>query len=109
LLYPLFFLYFVFKIDYITVGHDKECISFLVKDVAPGKQATQSSNYISQYVANNALNDIWDISSCTHTNTEDNPWWKVNLDAVYTIKKVVLVNRQNALGNCLLSLLIFTH
>jgi len=77
--------------------------------VTPGKEATQSSDFQPQYGANNALNNITDIGSCTHTKTEHNPWWRVNLGAEYTIKKVVLVNRQESWGNCLLSLLILTN
>ncbi|XP_053490801.1 fucolectin-like [Ictalurus furcatus] len=34
--------------------------------------------------------------SCTHTNNEYNPWWRLDLLAVYDISKVVITNR----GDC---------
>ncbi|KAL0166465.1 hypothetical protein M9458_038309, partial [Cirrhinus mrigala] len=31
--------------------------------------------------------------SCTHTKSEHNPWWRVDLKDVYSVSKVIITNR----------------
>ncbi|XP_060772944.1 fucolectin-like [Neoarius graeffei] len=69
-------------------------------NVALSGIATQSSTYNNKYYAYLA-NDgnrasHFSSYSCTTTNPEDNPWWRVDLLAVYDIRNVTITNR----GDC---------
>ncbi|ROL52947.1 Fucolectin-1 [Anabarilius grahami] len=55
--------------------------------------AVQSSTYNPQVDAENAVDG--NRGSCTHTNVEFNPWWRVDLGNVYSIHKVTITNRQD--------------
>ncbi|XP_053335742.1 fucolectin-like [Clarias gariepinus] len=61
--------------------------------------ATQSSTY-STYSANLAIDgnteSIFGSGSCVHTREDYDPWWSVDLLAVYDIGTVVITNR----GDC---------
>ncbi|XP_058240213.1 fucolectin-like [Hemibagrus wyckioides] len=61
--------------------------------------ATQSSVYDNRY-ASLAIDGHRESSSfsypCSHTNADYNPWWRVDLLAVYDISIVIVTNR----GNC---------
>jgi len=77
-------------------------------NIARGKPTTQSSTMYwasgSRAVDGNTNPDFmqWSV---THTNTEDNPWWQVDLQAQRTVKSVRVVNR----GDCCSSVLnLFT-
>ncbi|KAK2865728.1 hypothetical protein Q7C36_001784, partial [Tachysurus vachellii] len=68
-------------------------------NVALGGIATQSSTYLQRYASfaidgNRATNV--NSHSCTTTNAEYNPWWRVDLLAVYDISNVIITNR----GDC---------
>ncbi|XP_047672631.1 uncharacterized protein LOC113640480 [Tachysurus fulvidraco] len=68
-------------------------------NVALGGIATQSSTYLQRYASfatdgNRATNV--NSNSCTTTNAEYNPWWRVDLLAVYDISNVIITNR----GDC---------
>ena len=71
-------------------------LSFLGKNVALRKQTTQSSTNAggvsSRAVDGNPSMD-WGQSSCTHTNTENNPWWRVDLGSSLVVGEVFVVNR----------------
>ncbi|XP_052680237.1 fucolectin-like [Crassostrea angulata] len=84
----------------ITIG---STIQYKVKtlpvlsDIAMGKPAAQSSiflNYSAELaVDGNRGTDIYQ-DLCSHTDTADtNPWWRVDLQAVYSIKTVRIINR----------------
>jgi hypothetical protein len=73
-------------------------------NVAVGKTATQSStDYKSP--ASNAVNDVTHgkyaangaaTNDITHTTaSQKNPWWQVDLGAVYDIRKIVVWNRRD--------------
>ncbi|XP_053533413.1 fucolectin-like isoform X1 [Ictalurus punctatus] len=69
-------------------------------DVALGGIATQSSVYLNSFPASfatdgNRASDLYSYS-CAHTDYEYNPWWRVDLLAVYDIKYVIITNR----GDC---------
>uniref|UniRef100_A0A673K8R5 Fucolectin-6-like n=1 Tax=Sinocyclocheilus rhinocerous TaxID=307959 RepID=A0A673K8R5_9TELE len=73
-------------------------------NVAPNGRATQSSvnrgSTACLSLAQNAIdgNRQYDLlkGSCTQTDTESNPWWRVDLMKTYTIASVALTNR----GDC---------
>ena len=67
-------------------------------NLALGKAATQSSNYReTRGTANSAVdgdtNGVWRSGSITHTNTESQPWWEVDLGTVEDISDINLFNR----------------
>uniref|UniRef100_A0A671P3Q9 Uncharacterized LOC107699373 n=1 Tax=Sinocyclocheilus anshuiensis TaxID=1608454 RepID=A0A671P3Q9_9TELE len=55
--------------------------------------ATQSSMYGTWY-SENAVDGVRD--SCSHTNTQTNPWWRVDLMKVYRVNRVAITNRQSS-------------
>lgn len=65
-------------------------------DIAVGKQAQQSSThppFVAELaVDGNRSTDIYD-NSCSQTNQPQNSWWRVDLQAVYHIIRVRLLNR----------------
>ncbi|XP_051729462.1 fucolectin-4 [Ctenopharyngodon idella] len=73
-------------------------------NVAPNGRATQSSvnqgSTACLSLAQNAIdgNRQYDLfkGSCTQTNTESDPWWRLDLIKTYTIASVALTNR----GDC---------
>ncbi|XP_043117653.1 uncharacterized protein LOC122360882 [Puntigrus tetrazona] len=52
--------------------------------------ATQSSMYESWY-SKNAVDGVHD--SCSHTNPQTDPWWRVDLMKVYRVNRVAITNR----------------
>ncbi|XP_070564998.1 pentraxin fusion protein-like [Ptychodera flava] len=76
-----------------VVGHN---------NVAVRKPAFQSSLYRKSTPAGpeNAVDgntdSNWSSRSCTHTVKEQSPWWKVDLQDIYKVDKVVITNR----GDC---------
>lgn len=79
----------------------------VVSDIALGKPAAQSSMYLN-YAAESAVDGnrgtdiIQDL--CSHTDTSDtNPWYRVDLQAVYSITIVRILNRgmdMHGIGIC---------
>ncbi|XP_073714481.1 uncharacterized protein [Misgurnus anguillicaudatus] len=69
-------------------------------NIAFGAKAVQSSTYNELGGANHAVDgnreSNYGRGSCTHTGVENNPWWRVNLQKIYTINKVIITNR----GDC---------
>ncbi|XP_058240530.1 uncharacterized protein LOC131349131 [Hemibagrus wyckioides] len=69
-------------------------------NVAPRGIATQSSLMFNNFYASFAIDgnraSNMGSYSCTHTNIQNNPWWRVDLLAVYDITKVIVTNR----GDC---------
>uniref|UniRef100_A0A673GWR6 Fucolectin tachylectin-4 pentraxin-1 domain-containing protein n=1 Tax=Sinocyclocheilus rhinocerous TaxID=307959 RepID=A0A673GWR6_9TELE len=53
-------------------------------------KTSQSSNYL-QSGPELALDGL--LTSWTHTNTETNPWWRVDLLKVYRVNRVTITNR----------------
>ena len=43
-------------------------------------------------------NDDWYQKSCTHTSTEPNPWWYVDLGDVHNIQTISVLNRGDCCG-----------
>lgn len=69
----------------------------VLPNIALGKPAVQSSTYLSYWaeyaVDGNRGTDLVK-DNCAHTNDGDtNPWWRVDLQAVYSITTVRILNR----------------
>ncbi|XP_051728532.1 fucolectin-5 isoform X8 [Ctenopharyngodon idella] len=69
------------------------------RNLALGATAVQSSTY-PQSGAQNAIdgnkNSNFNLGSCSHTNGDRDPWWRVDLLEVYKITRVSITNR----GDC---------
>ena len=65
------------------------------ENLALNKPATQSTNYSNDYLADKAVNGITgDKTDCSHTAGGDkSKWWKVDLQAKYSIGRILLYNR----------------
>lgn len=47
----------------------------------------------------NNTNGSWPEGSVTHTETETNPWWQVDLESSYSIDEIVVFNRTDCCTN----------
>ncbi|XP_039509884.1 fucolectin-5-like [Pimephales promelas] len=69
------------------------------RNLALGAKAVQSSTY-PQAVAQNAVdgnrNSIFNLASCSATNADRDPWWRVDLGVVYKVTRVSITNH----GDC---------
>ncbi|XP_067217482.1 uncharacterized protein [Chanodichthys erythropterus] len=76
------------------------CVADSKGNLALHAKAVQSSTNNPQGDAQHAVDGNRDTdygkSSCTHTKTEFNPWWRVDLGNVYSISNVTITNR----GDC---------
>ena len=72
----------------------------LTNNLALGKPTEMSSLYNNKYVAARAVdgdrNSDFDALSCFHTTKQNAAWWRVDLQAVYVIREVILTNRAGA-------------
>ncbi|XP_048057775.1 uncharacterized protein LOC125275128 [Megalobrama amblycephala] len=70
------------------------------KNLALGGTAVQSSTYDGLTVAQNAVDGNrtpnYISRSCSHTNADKEPWWRVDLLDVYMVTRVSITNR----GDC---------
>lgn len=73
----------------------------LIENVALRGKAVQSSQYGRGY-AERAIdgnrNGAYFDGSCSHTDGETNPWWRVDLLNVYRVSSVVITNRGDDLS-----------
>lgn len=69
----------------------------VLSNIAEGKPAAQSTTqleYIAAYAVDGNRETNHLVHSCTVTADADtNPWWKVDLQAVYSITSVKILNR----------------
>jgi len=74
----------------------------LSENLASSGSATQSSKYNNLGSASNAIDRKrvanYMCGSCTHTNPETNPWWRVDLLDTYNITSVTITNRWDCCG-----------
>ena len=71
-------------------------VGFLApRNIALFKATNQSSTYSDSYPASNAVDGDrgTQISKCTHTLKENNPWWRVDLGRAEPVAEVNIVNR----------------
>ncbi|XP_059195109.1 fucolectin-4-like [Centropristis striata] len=77
------------------------CSAYTYQNVALRGKATQSDRLGNLYgAASNAIDgnreSNYDAGSCTHTVSQANPWWRVDLLETYIVTSVVITNR----GDC---------
>jgi hypothetical protein len=66
------------------------------KNIAPQGQAKQSSHVsggIAKRAIDNKTDGAFSKNSVTHTKTEKNPWWELNLKSAQSISDIVIWNR----------------
>lgn len=83
--------------DSLIMNNQEQTTRCVLSDIALGKPAEQSSTFNSYYarwaVDGTRGADLIE-DKCSHTGSGDkNPWWMVDLQAVYYIKTVRIVNR----------------
>ena len=70
-------------------------VNIFLLDLARNQPATQASDH-SGGVASRAVdgnkNTSWSQGSCIHTESQNNPWWRVDLGASLPVAEVVIVN-----------------
>ena len=85
----------------VRVFGSKKIASTSGKNIALGKQATQSSTGYSG-IASRAVDGKTDGNhfhhSVSHTKKQNHAWWEVDLGSVHTISKVVFYNRTDCCG-----------
>ena len=71
-------------------------------NIALFKPTSQSSTYSDwrSYPASNAVNGNrgTHVGKCTHTNEDNSPWWRVDLERVEPVVEVNIVNRYGAVA-----------
>ncbi|XP_037640569.1 uncharacterized protein LOC119496950 [Sebastes umbrosus] len=77
------------------------CSAITYENVALRGKATQSDRYEHAFSAANSAIDgnresTFYFGSCTHTDEENNPWWRVDLLESYIVTSVIITNR----GDC---------
>ncbi|ROI15876.1 Fucolectin-4 [Anabarilius grahami] len=84
------------RYEYLTLCE----VEVFARNLAFGGTAVQSSTYDHLTAAQNAVdgnrNSDYHSGSCSHTNADWDPWWRVDLLNVYKISRVVITNR----GDC---------
>ena len=70
--------------------------SLALANVALRGRAAQSSDHAPASRAIDGNRDShYESGSCTHTNTENNPWWRVDLLESYVVTSVIITNRKD--------------
>lgn len=60
----------------------------------PAKQSTTQNEYYATYAVDGNRGTNVGVDKCAHTRDGDrSPWWMVDLQAVYSIKSVRILNR----------------
>ena len=70
-------------------------------NVALGKKAFQSTMSgigTASKAVDGSTNTFYFSSGCTHTMSESDPWWQVDLGAEYSVEEVMLTNRGDCCG-----------
>ncbi len=72
-------------------------------NLALNKPTQQSSNYDLNFTSNRAVDGVrtadYGAAPGTHTQSEANAWWQVDLGAVYPLNAVRIFNRANNVGS----------
>ncbi|KAK2887366.1 hypothetical protein Q8A67_015594 [Cirrhinus molitorella] len=62
-------------------------------------KAVQSSTYDEQGYAQNAIDgkeeSVYSLGSCSHTEEQNDPWWRVDLKKSYSVTRVIITNRED--------------
>ena len=80
---------------------------FFQENLAYNKPTDQSSTGAggnsNRAVDGKIITDYFGGGSCTHTQREDSPWWRVDLGQVEPVSEVYIVNRGDCCGTSLSS------
>ncbi|CAM4630546.1 unnamed protein product [Leuciscus chuanchicus] len=83
----------------VQVFAEKSTPTSSSRNLALGATVVQSSTW-DQGVAQNAVDgnrdSNWYHVSCTHTNADRDPWWRVDLGEIYKVNRVSITNRGDA-------------
>ncbi|XP_048057804.1 uncharacterized protein LOC125275148 [Megalobrama amblycephala] len=74
------------------------CVADSKGNLALNAKAVQSSTAPlgdAQHAVDGDRNSDANKGSCSHTNSDFNPWWRVDLENVYSISNVTITNRQD--------------
>ena len=87
------------------------CFTDVGKNLAPGGTATQSSEINNAVYASTAelaiqgnADDHFERNSCSHTDKQYEPWWKVTFKYDIIVSEVLIVNRDTS-GKVLVNVL----
>ncbi|XP_042584245.1 fucolectin-5-like [Cyprinus carpio] len=84
----------------VFAEEDKPLYICVPRNLALGGKAVQSTTFTDSQNAKNAnnhkMNSIHALGSCSMTNGDKDPWWRVDLLNVYRITRVSITNR----GDC---------
>ncbi|XP_059361778.1 uncharacterized protein LOC132100117 [Carassius carassius] len=84
----------------VYAEEDKPLYIYVPRNLALGGEAVQSSTYSNLAAAQNAVDgnreSMYALGSCSHTNGDRDPWWRVDLLDVYRVTRVSITNR----GDC---------
>ncbi|XP_070554944.1 uncharacterized protein [Ptychodera flava] len=89
------------KNEFLTLCEVEVYGSLLSENLAVGKPASQSSLYGgsppagAQSAVDGNTDSNWSSESCTHTVQQQNSWWKVDLQNIHSVDKVVITNRKD--------------
>ncbi|XP_070544790.1 plasminogen-like isoform X2 [Ptychodera flava] len=92
--------------EFCDVGVPGENCEQTLLNVAQNSKATQSSTNSrgeADLAVDGDINGVYSQRSCTHTDLEMEPWWRVNLQMQYDVHKVVLFNRKDCCEERLLN------
>ncbi|RED94621.1 putative secreted protein (Por secretion system target) [Marinoscillum furvescens DSM 4134] len=89
-----------FELNKLTVT---ELSTYAVSNLALQGSATQSTSRANDGFASNAIdgdtNGVFASGSVSHTTTQDNPWWQVDLGGKYFIDRLIIYNRTDCCSN----------
>ena len=87
--------------------HLLHTINYFLGNIARGRGTKQSSTGFggaSSRAVDGNRNSHWNGRSCTHTNKQNWPWWRVDLGSAQLVAKVRLTNRGDCCWNRLRSI-----
>ena len=70
-------------------GEENENVALL----KPTTQSTTGSGGVSSRAVDGNNSGYWSSSTLTHTNSQSNPWWRVDLENTYVINSIKVFNR----------------
>ena len=74
----------------------------MLLDLALGQPSNQSSTVhggTSSRAVDGETSNAYNMNSCTHSDLQNNPWWRVDLGSSRLVGEVVIVNR-DCTGDC---------
>ncbi|XP_078665811.1 uncharacterized protein LOC144908150 [Branchiostoma floridae x Branchiostoma belcheri] len=74
-------------------GHEYEGVNLALKK--PAAQPSTEHGGVAELAVDGNTDGTFNAGSCTHTNYQSNPWWRVDLGSSQAIGSVVVFNRQD--------------